>query len=147
LGGIMAFGDVARGFWDGLRAAVRNRGAAAAAAPFGMRAASLALSLIMLLGLVSAASAQSEIAAPVVSSVTPTSGPTAGGALVYISGSGFSHAQPTGAVKMGATNATYTIRSDTQITATAPANAAGTYDITVTTPGGTSVTSAADQYT
>ena len=101
----------------------------------------------MLLGLVSPASAQSDMAAPTVSSVTPKAGPTAGGALVSISGSGFLLAQPTGAVKIGATNATYTIQSDTRIRATTPANAAGTYDITVTTPSGTSATSSADQYT
>lgn len=147
LGGIMAFGDVARGFFDGLRAAVRNRDEAAATARFGVRATSLALSLIMLLGLVSPASAQSDIAAPTVSSVEPKVGPTAGGAPVSISGSGFLLAQPTGAVKIGATNATYTIQSDTRIWATTPANAAGTYDITVTTPSGTSATSSADQYT
>ncbi|MGX1747959.1 IPT/TIG domain-containing protein [Brevundimonas sp. NPDC055320] len=87
------------------------------------------------------------MAAPTVSSVTPKAGPTAGGALVSISGSGFLLAQPTGAVKIGATNATYTIQSDTRIRATTPANAAGTYDITVTTPSGTSATSSADQYT
>ncbi len=143
----MAFGDVARGFFDGLRAAVRNRDEAAATARFGVRATSLALSLIMLLGLVSPASAQSDIAAPTVSSVEPKVGPTAGGAPVSISGSGFLLAQPTGAVKIGATNATYTIQSDTRIWATTPANAAGTYDITVTTPSGTSATSSADQYT
>ena len=35
----------------------------------------------------------------------------------------------------------------TQITATAPAHAAGTVDVTVTAAGGTSTTGAADQYT
>ena len=34
-----------------------------------------------------------------------------------------------------------------QITATPPPGSAGTVDVTVTTPGGTSATSAADQYT
>ena len=53
------------------------------------------------------------------------------------------------AVKFGATNASgVTVVSATQITATAPAAAlAGTVDVTVTTPGGTSATTAADQYT
>ncbi len=89
----------------------------------------------------------SFVSAPTVTSVSPTAGPTSGGTTVTITGSGFSAANPTGAVKFGATNATYTINSNTQITATAPANSAGTYDITVTTPGGTSATSASDQYT
>jgi uncharacterized protein with beta-barrel porin domain len=87
------------------------------------------------------------VAAPTVTAVSPAAGPTGGGTTVVITGTGFSAAPGTGAVKFGATNATYTINSNTQITATAPANAAGTYDITVTTPGGTSATSASDQYT
>src|SRR5205823_3641635 len=40
-----------------------------------------------------------------------------------------------------------TVNNATQITATAPAHAAGTVDVTVTTTGGTSATGAADQYT
>ena len=84
---------------------------------------------------------------PTVTSVSPTAGPTGGGTSVMINGTGFSTADPTGAVKFGAANATYTILSNTQISATSPANSAGTYDITVTTPGGTSATSAADQFT
>ncbi|MGH7019824.1 MAG: IPT/TIG domain-containing protein [Brevundimonas sp.] len=87
------------------------------------------------------------IAAPTVTSISPTSGPTGGGRTVIITGTGFSAAPATGAVKFGATNATYTINSNTQITATSPANSAGVYDITVTTSGGTSATSAADQFT
>ena len=53
------------------------------------------------------------------------------------------------AVKFGATDASgVTVVSATKITATAPAAAlAGTVDVTVTTPGGTSATTAADQYT
>ncbi|MBC6981447.1 S-layer family protein, partial [Caulobacter sp. 17J80-11] len=95
----------------------------------------------------SAADQFTFIAAPTVTSLSPTAGPTGGGTTVVITGTGFSSANPTGAVKFGATNATYTINSNTQITATAPANSAGTYDVTVTTAGGTSATSAADQYT
>jgi len=95
----------------------------------------------------SAADQYTYINAPTVTGVSPTAGPTAGGTTVTITGTGFAAANPTGAVKFGAANATYTINSNTQITATSPANAAGTYDITVTTPGGTSATSASDQYT
>ena len=95
----------------------------------------------------SAADQYTYINAPTVTSVSPTSGPTAGGTTVTITGTGFAAANPTGAVKFGASNATYTINSNTQITATSPANAAGTYDITVATPGGTSATSASDQFT
>ena len=85
------------------------------------------------------------VPAPTVTAVSPTAGPTAGGTTVVITGTGFSAAPGTGAVKFGASNATYTINSNTQITATSPANAAGVYDITVTTPGGTSATSASNQ--
>ncbi len=88
------------------------------------------------------------VAAPTVTSVSPIAGPTGGGATVTITGTGFSAANPTGAVKFGAANATYTINSNTQITVNStPANSAGTYDVTVTTVGGTSATSANDQYT
>src|SRR6185437_9723951 len=52
------------------------------------------------------------------------------------------------AVHFGATAATtFTVNSDTSITATAPAGAAGSVDVTVTAPGGTSATSPAYLYT
>jgi hypothetical protein len=82
---------------------------------------------------------------PAVTAVTPTSGSTAGGTVVTITGSGFSGAT---AVSFGSTAAgSFTVNSDTSITATAPAQAAGTVDITVTTPSGTSTTSSADRFT
>jgi uncharacterized protein YhjY with autotransporter beta-barrel domain len=85
------------------------------------------------------------IPAPTVTSITPTSGPTAGGTMVAITGTNFTGAT---AVRFGATNATsFVVINATSITATAPAGSVGTYDVTVTTPGGTSATSAADQYT
>ena len=84
------------------------------------------------------------VAAPTVTNISPSSGPTGGGTSVTITGTNFNG---TTAVKFGATSATgATINSNTQITATAPAGS-GTVDITVTTTGGTSITSAADQYT
>lgn len=87
------------------------------------------------------------VPSPTISAVSPNRGPTSGGTTVVVTGSGFSAMDPTGAVKFGATNATYTINSNTQFTATSPASSVGTYDVTVTTPGGTSSTSASDQYT
>ncbi|WP_219993581.1 S-layer homology domain-containing protein [Paenibacillus pabuli] len=82
---------------------------------------------------------------PMILSISPTSGPTTGGTTVTLTGTNLTDAT---AVKFGATEATsYTVNSATQITATAPAGSAGTVDVTVTTPGGTSTTSAADQYT
>ena len=87
------------------------------------------------------------VAAPTVSSITSTAGPTGGGTTVTINGTGFAAAPGTGAVRFGATDATYTIDSNTQITATSPAGSVGVVDVTVTTPGGTSATSSADQFT
>jgi len=85
------------------------------------------------------------VAAPTVTAISPTAGPTAGGVPITITGTNLSGAT---AVKFGATNASgYTVNSATQITATAPAGSAGTVDITVTTIGGTSATSASDQFT
>jgi len=95
----------------------------------------------------SAADQYTYVSAPTVTSIGPKTGPTGGGTSVTITGTGFSVAPPVGAVKFGAANATYTINSSTQITATSPANSAGVYDITVTTVGGTSAVSAADQFT
>ena len=84
-------------------------------------------------------------ACPVVSGVSPSSGRLAGGDSVTITGTGFTGAW---AVKFGATSATvYTVNSDTKITATSPAHAAGAVNITVTSAGGTSAISAADEFT
>ncbi|MEZ0371764.1 MAG: IPT/TIG domain-containing protein [Candidatus Sericytochromatia bacterium] len=85
------------------------------------------------------------IRAPQVSSLSPASGPTTGGTSVTITGSNFTGAT---AVSFGATPATsFTINSNTQITAVAPAAAAGSVDVRVTGPGGTSLVVLADQYT
>ncbi|MEO5757115.1 MAG: IPT/TIG domain-containing protein, partial [Mesorhizobium sp.] len=87
-------------------------------------------------------------APPSVTAISPTSGPLGGGNSVVISGTNFTSTTGAGGVKFGATNATsYTVNSDTQITAVAPAGSAGTVDVTVTATGGTSATSAADQFT
>ena len=52
------------------------------------------------------------------------------------------------AVNFDATSATsFFVNSSTMITAISPAHAAGTVDVTVTTPSGTSATSPADQFT
>jgi N-acetylneuraminic acid mutarotase len=87
----------------------------------------------------------SGTAAPAVTAVSPASGPLAGGTSVTITGSGFTGAT---AVNFGSTPASsFTVTSDSQITATSPAATGfGPVDVTVTTPGGTSTTSGADQY-
>ncbi|MCX7293685.1 IPT/TIG domain-containing protein, partial [Janthinobacterium sp.] len=84
------------------------------------------------------------VPAPAITSISPTAGPGGGGTTVTINGSNFTGAT---AVTFGATAAIgYTVNSATQITATAPAGS-GTVDVRVTTVGGTSATSAADQFT
>jgi hypothetical protein len=85
------------------------------------------------------------IAAPTVTSVSPNTGPDAGGTSVTITGTGFLGDAAT--VSFGGAAATnVVVNSDTSITATSPAGA-GTVDVTVTTGGGTSATSGADHFT
>ncbi|MGW2403170.1 IPT/TIG domain-containing protein [Streptomyces sp. NPDC001739] len=79
--------------------------------------------------------AYTQVTGPVLSSVSPASGPAAGGTTVTLTGSGLSN---TTAVRFGSTVATsFTVVSDAQVTAVAPAGS-GAVQITVTTPGGTS---------
>lgn len=92
----------------------------------------------------SAASQYTYVAPPAVTAIAPTSGPASGGTTVVLTGVNFANAT---AVTFGGAAATsVTVNSATQVTATAPAGT-GTVDIRITTPGGTSATSAADQYT
>jgi hypothetical protein len=74
-------------------------------------------------------------AAPVLSSISPTKGPIAGGTTVILTGSGFTGAS---SVTFGGTAASYTVNSDTKITATAPAHYAYDYNaVSVVTALGT----------
>jgi len=74
-------------------------------------------------------------AVPTVTSVSPTSGTTAGGSSVTITGTNLTGAT---AVTFGGTAATsYTVNSATSITAVTPAHAAGAIDVAVTTANGT----------
>ena len=82
--------------------------------------------------------------APVITGISPTSGQTAGTTSVAITGSNFTNATT---VNFGVTNASFTVNSDNQITATSPAGSAGSVDVTVTTASGTSATSSSDQFT
>jgi hypothetical protein len=81
---------------------------------------------------------------PTVTKVEPNVGPATGGTSVTITGTNFTGATT---VKFGSTNATsFTANSQTSITAVSPAGGAGTVDVTVTTPGGTSETGAPDKF-
>lgn len=82
---------------------------------------------------------------PLVTGISPVHGPEAGGTTVTLTGI---HLSGTSQVLFGATPATgVTVINDFTVTATAPAHADGVVDVTATTPAGTSLTSAADQYT
>jgi hypothetical protein len=83
-------------------------------------------------------------AAPTVTSVSPSSGSTAGGEAVTITGTGFTNAYD---VSFGGVSASFTVNSDNSIIAVTPAGSAGTVDVTVSAFGGTSATSHADQFT
>ena len=83
--------------------------------------------------------------APTVTALNPTSGTTLGGTPVTITGTDLTGAT---AVTFGGTAATsvVVVNSATSITCVSPGHAAGTVDVLVTTPGGTSANTAADNY-
>jgi hypothetical protein len=81
---------------------------------------------------------------PTLSTLSTTSGSTAGGQPVTISGTNL--AGPA-AIRFGLNPATIQSQTATSLTVAAPASTAGTVDVTISTAGGTSATSAADRYT
>lgn len=86
-----------------------------------------------------------DLGVPAVTKVAPSHGVVAGGTSVKITGSGLVEAT---AVHFGAKAATtVTVLSATSVVAVAPAGVAGTVDVTVTTPAGTSPTTTGDHYT
>ena len=88
-------------------------------------------------------------APPTISSLSPNSGPAAGGNSVVINGTGFTELSGASAVTFGGTNAaSYAVNAaKTQITAVAPAHALGVVDVVVTTAGGPNSNTANDNYT
>ncbi len=81
-------------------------------------------------------------APPVVSEISPGSGPETGGIKVHVTGSGLAKAS---AVKFGGSSAEFFVESAESLTAIAPPGV-GTAAVTVTTPAGTSSESAADRF-
>jgi len=82
--------------------------------------------------------------APTITSISPSSGPDAGGQSVVITGTNLFGANW---VSFGSTAAaSFTVNSPTQITATSPAHGAGYVHVRVNTPLGTSAATAADVY-
>ncbi|NDJ14901.1 MAG: hypothetical protein EBY17_27545 [Acidobacteriia bacterium] len=75
------------------------------------------------------------LAAPSVNAISPSTGSTAGGQAVTITGTNFTGA--TSVTLGGATATNVVVVNATSITATTPAGTAGTASVLVTTPGGT----------
>ena len=74
--------------------------------------------------------------APIISGVSPSSGPTNGGTTVTISGTGFANGAT---VSFGGTAASnVTVVGSTTITAVTPAHSGGNVNVVVTNPGGES---------
>ena len=96
-------------------------------------------------GTATAAGAYTYVAlpAPTISSVTPTVGPVAGGTTVVITGTDFAHVL---SVTFGGAPTTYTVDSNTQITATTPEGIAGAAYVSVTTAAGTATSMGAYTY-
>jgi IPT/TIG domain len=81
-------------------------------------------------------------AAPTVGKLAPGEGPLIGGVRVLIKGT---HLDGASAVRFGSTEASFTVKSATEIYATEPAGE-GTVDVTVTTPNGTSPVNPGDRF-
>ena len=79
----------------------------------------------------------------VISSVSPTEGTVAGSTPVTITGTNMANAT---AVTFGAVAGTIVSATDTQLQATSPPQAAGTVDILITTPSGTSLANAPNDH-
>ncbi len=85
------------------------------------------------------------LSAPSVSAVSPTSGPTAGGTRVTVTGARYSQVK---SVKFGtAPGKSIRVVSATKLRVTAPAHAAGTVDVRITTASGRSAIRNADHFT
>jgi IPT/TIG domain len=83
--------------------------------------------------------------APIVTAVTPGSGPTSGGTTVAITGLQMTTATKVTFGSMAATS--FHVTSATKVTAVSPAQAGGTVNVTVTSPEATSVVGLLDQFT
>ncbi len=95
-------------------------------------------------GFSSAATLTFEVPDPVVTSVAPVSGPTAGGTLVTITGTDFTGATQ---VSFGGTLVVASSVLSTSLQATTPAHSAGLVDVQVITPAGTSAPNADAKFT
>jgi hypothetical protein len=83
------------------------------------------------------------VGVPIVRSVTPASGPLAGGQMVSVAGTGFATGMT---VTIGGTAVTPASLSYSSFTLTTPADGAGDVDVQVTTSGGVSALTLGDRY-
>lgn len=97
-------------------------------------------------GTSTASSADQFAYPPLISGLSVQSGPVSGGSTITISGSGFSSIPTSGAVSFGGVGTTYTVVSDSTITAVVPSDSSGTVNVTVTGTGGSSPTTSATQF-
>ncbi len=93
--------------------------------------------------LITVSSSATSSPTPTVTAVSPGAGPAAGGTVVTITGANFASGDTV--AFGGAAASAVVVVSATSITATSPTGA-GTVDVTVMGPGGTSATSTADQF-
>lgn len=91
-----------------------------------------------------AGTAALTVKGPAVTSLSPDVGPAVGGKTVTITGSGFTGATRVVFGALAATN--LVVVSDSEITVTAPAHAAGLVNVRITTPGGLSAAVPSDRY-
>ncbi|CAM5507997.1 hypothetical protein STENM327S_09245 [Streptomyces tendae] len=75
------------------------------------------------------------VAPPTLSALVPITGPASAGTVVTLTGTNLATAS---AVTFGSTATSFTVVSDTQVTAVAPAGAPGPVTVSVTTAGGIS---------
>jgi hypothetical protein len=118
-------------------------GVVTATAPPGVGTTHVAVRTKLGLSAPGPASSFTYAAIPAVAQLTPSSGPATGGTSVVIAGQGF-----TGATTVafgGVIAPAFTVNSDIQITAISPPGT-GAVDITVTTTGGVSPVTVADQF-
>jgi hypothetical protein len=132
------FGGVPAGFW------VNDDGSITAFSPGGTGTVDVTVITNGGTSTTSAADQFAYVPAPAVTGVSPATGPVAGGTLVTITGTDLTGATEVG---FGGVAAAFAVNDDGSITAVAPAGAAGTVDVTVTTDGGTSAAGPADEFT
>jgi uncharacterized protein (TIGR03437 family) len=81
--------------------------------------------------------------APAITAISPSSGPSAGGNAVTITGSGLTH---TNSVTFDGNPANFLVINATDIAALAPLGNAGSVDVVVTTAGGSATAVGAYTY-